>query len=73
MRIKIGDTWISSEDQPVAVELTEDEREQIHKMEGGLRVYAQYPAGGAKQEQILGWMADGSRSPFAGWAWEADG
>lgn len=61
MRIKVGDAWISSEDQPIAVELNDGEREQIAEMEAGVRVYCQFPDTMAA-ESVKIWMADGARA-----------
>lgn len=60
MRVKIGDTWVSSENEPVAVELSDGERAQIAAMEPGTRVYCQYPDT-MEAPSIRIWMADGAR------------
>jgi hypothetical protein len=60
MRVKIGDTWHSPEDQPISIELNDGERRQISKMEGGVRLYAQYPDTMSPESMRI-WMAEGAK------------
>ena len=43
MRVKVGDRWIDSTLEPVAVELNDGEREAIYRLPSGVRRYAQAP------------------------------
>jgi len=38
MRVKIGDTWYNSDDQPICVELSEEEQRQIAYMDDSFPV-----------------------------------
>ena len=61
MRVKIGDTWYSSEQIPIAIELSVGEKKQIAEIpdpeeQGRGNIYAQAPM------ETLGWSEEDFRA-----------
>jgi len=42
MRVKIGDTWYNSDDQPICIQLTEGEQKQICSMDRSISTQGKY-------------------------------
>lgn len=55
MRVKIGETWYDGKDQPLMVELTDDDKKDINNM-GKLKKYCQFPDTVFSTEYIMKWM-----------------
>ena len=55
MKVKIGNTVYSGEDQPIMVILTEEDKENIGRMSPNATMYAEAPDGTAAEE-IDEWM-----------------
>lgn len=58
MRVKIGDTWYEPTDEPICVELTEDDKKNIADMPVEGFKYAVYDEKMVSGEAILDWMRD---------------
>lgn len=60
MRVKLGDKWYSSEDQPIGLQLSELEQKQISEMDRSVAVngkYACFPdTSNMNREQMIDWM-----------------
>jgi hypothetical protein len=56
MRIKVNDEWYDGEDQPVMVELTDQDKINIANMDKECKKYCARPNEGYTSEQILEWM-----------------
>lgn len=61
MRVKVGDIWYSTNEQPIAVELNDGERKQIADMipadkEVGYRRYSQYRIDKMSPREADEWM-----------------
>ena len=54
MKVKVGDTWYDGKKQPVMVELTDKDKENICEMPETSSKYCQYPAGW--ERKIADWM-----------------
>ena len=55
MRVKIGETWYDGKDQPVMVELTDDDKKNIFNL-GEMEKYCEFPDAGYSTEDITKWM-----------------
>ena len=55
MRIKIGDTWHDPNQEPVMVELTKADQENIANMHPDAKMYCAYPDD-MTPEQVEEWM-----------------
>lgn len=64
MRVKIGDQWYNSEKQPICVQLSETEQQQIADMDRTVATkgkYASFPEGWPwSHDERLKWMSDGN-------------
>lgn len=61
MRVKIGDTWYSSSDQPICVQLSEQDKRNISNMLPSADKYASFPDhAGMGRDEMLDWMSDTS-------------
>ena len=60
MRVKIGDTWHDSADQPLAVQLTEVELEGIKQLTPDSN--RSFASGSIEAADLLEWMRDGRDS-----------
>ena len=43
MRVKIGDNWYDSEDSPICIELSDQDKENIKNMSQECKKYASFP------------------------------
>jgi len=58
MRVKIGDQWFSSDDQPICVELTDQDKSNIENMDPDATRYAVFPdALASSVDEKYEWMA----------------
>jgi hypothetical protein len=57
MRVKVGDTWHDGEKEPVMVELTAKDKENIANMAPDATKYCSYPDR-LKPEEVEAWMAE---------------
>jgi hypothetical protein len=55
MRVKIGEIWYDGNDQPLMVELTEDDKKNIADA-NKLKKFCQFPDTGYSKEDIIKWM-----------------
>ena len=58
MRVKIGDTIYSAEKQPIAIELSDEDRINISVMLPGNRIYCVYPDG-MSADEVLSFISAG--------------
>jgi len=60
MRVKIGSTWYSSDDQPLCVEVSEGEQRQIADMDRSVATHGRYAAfpDGWSVEQARQWIQE---------------
>ena len=62
MRVKIGDTWYDAQDQPLCIEVTEEEQRQIGALkreEESLGRYAVFPINKEFSEAVMfNWMRE---------------
>jgi len=61
MRVKIGDTWYNSDDQPICIQVSEFEQRQICSLDRSVATqgkYAIYSDGQGTADEILKWMAE---------------
>lgn len=56
MRVKIGDTWYSSDEQPICIQLRKKEQEQIANMDGPELKYGVFPESWKIPEEMFDWM-----------------
>lgn len=60
MRVKIGDTWYDSNDQPICIQISEIEHGHISGMDRGVASqckYASFPdSSGMSPDQMRDWM-----------------
>ena len=57
MRVKIGDRWHDSRVEPIAVEVSAGERQQIYDMAPGATRYAQCPDHGfLNRQEFTAWL-----------------
>jgi len=57
MRVKIGNTWHDAEDEPVMVELNDNDKKNISNMHPKATKYAAFPDE-MSEDQIESWMDD---------------
>lgn len=61
MRVKIGDTWHDSDEEPICIEVSETEQKQIADMDRSVARhgrYAKFPdADAMTSEQMFDWMS----------------
>jgi len=60
MRVKVGDKWFDAKEQPICIQYSDGEREQINSNPGSNRKYAQFPDGWGTPDDMRDWMADPS-------------
>ena len=61
MRIKIGDIWYSCKDQPLMIELTNQDKKNIANMNPECHRYMEFiPTHFTSDEERDGWMDKGS-------------
>jgi len=59
MRVKIGDQWFSADDQPICVELTDEDKLNIESMAPDATKYAVFPdALTTGADEKYEWMAN---------------
>lgn len=62
MRVKIGDTWYSSDEQPICIQVNETEQQQIGNLDRAVAKegkYAVFPESNKTSvEEKLDWMSD---------------
>lgn len=64
MKIKVGSTTYSDEDQPIMVILTKEDKLNISRMAEDTMRYASYPGGhGLTEKQMLEWMMGDGNEP----------
>lgn len=55
MKIKIGETWYSAEDQPLSVQFTDEELEFIKSMNRETSPNLRFTAGHLEGDELLAW------------------
>lgn len=55
MKVKIGDAWHSTEDQPISVMFDDEELEFIRQMNRELSPNLRFTAGHAEEQELLDW------------------
>lgn len=61
MRVKIGNTWYNSDDQPICIQVSEGEQRQIAALDRSVASqgkYAKYDDKHITGEEILDWMSE---------------
>ena len=61
MKVKVLDTWYDSNEQPLCIQITEQEQKQIGALDrslAGQGKYAVYSEEHGTPEEILKWMAE---------------
>lgn len=57
MRVKVGNVWYEAEnEQPIMIELTQKDKENIRNMHPDATKYAIFPDGKMTTDEKLGWM-----------------
>ena len=64
MRVKVGDTWYRSFEQPIMVQLTPSDRERIMDMPQENDRYCSYQKDDFTSEGIIEWMNAGYKSEW---------
>jgi hypothetical protein len=57
MRVKVGNRWYSSKDQPIMVELSKDDKRNISNMAPDSRLYAE-AEDNISDEEFSKWMRE---------------
>ncbi|WP_168188515.1 hypothetical protein [Pseudomonas sp. A25(2017)] len=55
MKVKIGDTWYSAEDQPISVMFEDEELECIKQMDRDSSPNLRFTAGRLDDQELLDW------------------
>jgi len=60
MRVKVGDRWYSSDEQPICIQVSEGEQRQIEDMDRSVATHGKYAvfpdADKTTAEEKLGWL-----------------
>jgi|GEM_PF-2159291 len=57
MKVKIGDTWFDAKDEPICIELNDQDKEVLANIGELHKKYAVFPEDWGSKQEMLDWMA----------------